>query len=143
MMGSHCHAGLVFPPSWLLHESVVSSTVADQLLILLLAWEAGPSPIPPPPWVDPISLRAHAFSRSLVSYTRSRSWSSVPDSGLFAAEPGYLFLQLFSAETVFLLLSVQCLQQLLDGVIFNNFLLLELLSFSVHQLVGEGGSVRC
>jgi hypothetical protein len=63
-----CHTGLVFQSSWLPHESVVSSSAADQLLILLTAWRAGPTPIPLPR-VDPISLRVHASSRSLVSYT--------------------------------------------------------------------------
>jgi hypothetical protein len=45
--------------SWLPHGSLVSSTVADQLLIL---------PPIPLPWLDPISLRVHAFTRSLVGY---------------------------------------------------------------------------
>ncbi len=66
-MGPWCHAGLVFKSSWLLHESVASSSAADQLLILLPAWRAGPSPIPLPQ-VDPISLRVNAPSRSLVGY---------------------------------------------------------------------------
>ncbi len=46
------------------------SSAADQLLILLPAWRAGPSPIPLPR-VDPISLRVHAPTRSLVGYTYS------------------------------------------------------------------------
>jgi hypothetical protein len=59
------------------YESVVSSTVADQLLILLLAWRAGPSPITLP-WVDPISLRVHAFSRYLVGYINNILKKLVP-----------------------------------------------------------------
>jgi hypothetical protein len=54
MMGPGCHAGLVFLSSWQPHESVVSSTVADQLLILLPAWRAWASPISLP-GVYPIS----------------------------------------------------------------------------------------
>ncbi len=46
--GPYCHARLFFQSSWLLHESVAPSSAADQLLILLPAWRAGPSPIPPP-----------------------------------------------------------------------------------------------
>jgi hypothetical protein len=55
-MGPLCHAWLFFPSSLLLHEAVVSSSADDQLLILLSAWGAGTSPIPPS-WADPISLR--------------------------------------------------------------------------------------
>jgi hypothetical protein len=46
-MGLLCHAGLFFESSCLLHESVASSSATDQMLILLLVWRAGPSPIPP------------------------------------------------------------------------------------------------
>jgi hypothetical protein len=66
-MGPCCHAGLVFQSSWLLHECVASSSAADQLLILLPAWRAGPYPIPLPQ-VDLISLRVHAPSCSLIGY---------------------------------------------------------------------------
>jgi hypothetical protein len=44
-----------------------TSSAADQLLILLLAWRAGPSPIPPS-WVDPISLRVQAPTCFLIGY---------------------------------------------------------------------------
>jgi hypothetical protein len=48
-MGPCCHAGLLSQSSWLLHESVATFSAADQLLILLPAWRAGPSPNTPPP----------------------------------------------------------------------------------------------
>ncbi len=72
MMGPCCHAGLIFQSSWLLQYMRVlpPSSAADQLLILLPAWRAGPSPITLP-WVDPISIRVHAPTRSLVGYTYS------------------------------------------------------------------------
>jgi hypothetical protein len=66
-MGPSCHARLFFQSSWSLHESVAPSSAADQLLILLPAWRARPSPIPPSQ-VDPISLRVQAPSRSFVGY---------------------------------------------------------------------------
>ncbi len=66
-MGPLCHAWLFFPSSQLLHEAVVSSSAGDQLLILLSAWGAGPSPIPPAR-VDPISLRLQAPSHLSVGY---------------------------------------------------------------------------
>jgi hypothetical protein len=65
-MGPYCHARLFFQSSWFLHESVAPSSAADQLLILLPAWRAGPSPITPR--VDPISLRVQAHSRFFVGY---------------------------------------------------------------------------
>jgi hypothetical protein len=48
----------VFPPS----------SAAVQLLILLPAWRAGPSLIPPSR-VDPISLRVQAPSRFFIGYS--------------------------------------------------------------------------
>jgi hypothetical protein len=48
MMGPLCHTRLFFQSSWLLHESDAPSSAADQLLILLPAWRAGPPPFPPP-----------------------------------------------------------------------------------------------
>jgi hypothetical protein len=65
-MGSCCHTGLICQSSWLLHESVASSSAADQLLILLPAWRAGLSI--PPSRVEPISLRVQAPSCFFVSY---------------------------------------------------------------------------
>jgi hypothetical protein len=51
----------------LLHEAVAPSSAGDQLLILLPAWRAGPSPIPPTR-VDPIFLRVQAPSRFSVGH---------------------------------------------------------------------------
>ncbi len=48
-MGPLCHAWLFFPSSLLLYEAVVSSSAGDQLLILLPAWGARPSPHSPYP----------------------------------------------------------------------------------------------
>jgi hypothetical protein len=62
--GSSCHAGLLFQSSWLLHESVAPSSAADQLLILLPAWRAGPSSIPPSR-VDPIPSGSRHLPASL------------------------------------------------------------------------------
>jgi hypothetical protein len=70
-MGPLCHAWL-FPSSLLLHEDVALSSAGDQLLILLPAWRAGPSPISPTQ-VDPISLRVLAPSRFLVGYRERHS----------------------------------------------------------------------
>jgi hypothetical protein len=53
--------------SVLLHEAVAPSSAGDQLFILLPAWRAGPSPIPPTR-VDPISLRVQAPSRFSVGH---------------------------------------------------------------------------
>jgi hypothetical protein len=54
----------------LLHEAVVSSSAGDELLILLSAWGARPSPIPPTR-VDPISLILQAPSHFSVWYNNS------------------------------------------------------------------------
>jgi hypothetical protein len=92
-MGPCCHTGIVFLSSWLPHESVVSSAFADQLLILLPAWRAGPSPIPLP-WVDPISLRVHAFPRSLVSYSNNWVQSCILENPkAYQVKPNLTFLQ--------------------------------------------------
>ncbi len=66
-MGPLCHAGLFFPSSLLLYESVATSSTGDQLLILFPVLRARPSPIPPTQ-VDPISLRFQAPSRFFVGY---------------------------------------------------------------------------
>jgi hypothetical protein len=71
-MGLLCHVWLFSQSSYLLHESVTPSSAADQLLILLLIWRVGPSPIPPQ--VDPISLRLQAPSRFFVGYSYNPSF---------------------------------------------------------------------
>ncbi len=67
-MGPLCHAWFFFLSSLLLHEAVVCSSAGDQLLILLPAWRARSSPIPPNR-VDPISLGLQAPSYLSVGYT--------------------------------------------------------------------------
>jgi hypothetical protein len=53
VMGSCCRIGPVLLSSWFPHGSTVSSTVADQLLILFLAGWARP-PLRPPSQGDPL-----------------------------------------------------------------------------------------
>jgi hypothetical protein len=67
-MGPLCHVWLFLPSSLLLHEAVVASSAGDPLVILLPAWRAGPSPIPPTR-VDPISLGFQAPSYLSVRYS--------------------------------------------------------------------------
>ncbi len=68
LMVSWCCVIPVLLSSWFPHGSLVSSAVADQLLILLLARWARP-PLFPPSRADPISLRVHALTHPSVRYT--------------------------------------------------------------------------
>ncbi len=68
VMGSWCRVGPILLSSWFSHGSLVSSTVADQLLILLLARWPRP-PLCPPSRADPISLRVHALTHPSVHYS--------------------------------------------------------------------------
>jgi hypothetical protein len=78
--GFLCHVGgLVLLSSWFPHGSLVSSTIADQLLILPLTRWARP-PSCPLPRVDHISLRVHAFTRSPVRYRSESPSLPVPCS---------------------------------------------------------------
>jgi hypothetical protein len=66
---------------------LVSSAVADQLLILLLTrWGRPPAPQRPPPQVDPISLRVHAFSHSPVRYNKVISRGRQPLAFFYSAD---------------------------------------------------------
>ncbi len=67
MMSSWCRIEPVCLSSWLPHGCLVSSTVADQLLILLPTGRARP-PLRPPTHGDSISLRVHALPHSPVQY---------------------------------------------------------------------------
>ncbi len=89
-MGPLCHAWLFFPSYLSLHKAGASSSAGDQLLILVPAWRAGPSPIPPT-WVDPISLRLQAPSCFSVG-NRRKCCRRIYQQASFPRPKGLLFL---------------------------------------------------